>query len=402
MHVIVVGSGIAGPLTSLALQKAGISSTVYEAWSESAGLAAGAYLTVAVNGLDAMRTLGIHDEVMRAGFPSERIEFVSGSGKILGALPMGGKLDDGTITHTIRRSDLYRIAHDQAVARGIRVEHGKRLKAARVDGNRVTAIFDDGSSATGDLLVGADGIHSRTRQLIDPNSPRPRFTGLGNVGGFTPSSAVDLPKDTYRMVFGKKGFFGYTVSPSGEVWWFANPPWKTERTRQELSAMTTENWKNELCALFDGDQTPAVDIIRGTVGALTGTNQHDMPRVPTWRSERMLIIGDAAHAAAPSSGQGASMAAEDAVTLAICLRDDGDVTRALATFEALRRPRAERVVKHGARASSTKTAGPVGRVIRDAMMPVVFRHLASTSEGSLKWLFQHHIAWEADARKMAA
>ena len=122
---------------------------------------------------------------------------------------------------------------------------------------------------------------------------------------------------------------------------------------------STEEWKRRLIDLFVDDATPAVEIIRATAGELAGTNQYDMPSVPTWHRGPMVIVGDAAHATSPSSGQGASMAIEDAVVLAKCLRDLPDVSRAFAAYEQLRRERVERVVAQGARSSSGKAAGPI-------------------------------------------
>src|SRR5215212_5569344 len=177
---LIVGGGIAGSVTSMALQRAGIDSVVYEAYDTSAGLDAGAFLTVAVNGLDALRTLDAHEPVLGAGFPTGNIEFFSGTGKRLGEVPIGGALPDGTVTHTIKRIDLYRVLHDEAIRRGIRIEHNRRLVDAEStpDGS-VVARFEDGTEAAGDLLIGADGIHSRTRRIIDPTTPEPRYTGLG-------------------------------------------------------------------------------------------------------------------------------------------------------------------------------------------------------------------------------
>jgi 2-polyprenyl-6-methoxyphenol hydroxylase-like FAD-dependent oxidoreductase len=108
----------------------------------------------------------------------------------------------------------------------------------------------------------------------------------------------------------------------------------------------------------------------------------------------MVIIGDAAHAAAPASGQGASMAIEDAVVLAKSLRESPDVPSALARYEMVRRPRVERVVEYGARFSSAKAPGTVSRIIRDLMLPFVFKRAASPkSMQSMSWLFDYHIDW---------
>jgi len=394
---LIIGGGIAGPVTAMALERAGISPIVYEAYDESAGLAVGAFLTVAVNGLDALRVIdGAHQPVLAAGFPSRNIEFFSGTGKHLGSVPIGGTLSDGTVTHTIKRADLYRAVHDEAVRRGIRIEHGKRLVDAEgtPDGG-VVARFEDGTRAGGDLLIGADGIHSATRRIIDPDAPEPRYTGLGNIGGFTRNASIDAEPGLYNMVFGKRAFFGYTVSPSGEIWWFANPPSARELARAELAATTTGQWRQRLIELFSGDATLAVDIIRATTHELAGTNQYDMPSVPTWHKGSMILIGDAAHAVSPASGQGASMAIEDAVVLARCLRDLDDTYEAFAAYERLRRERVERVVAHGAKFSASKAAGPVARVLRDLMLPRILKHQANSgSSDSMEWLFNYRIDWD--------
>ena len=396
---LIIGGGIAGPVTAMALQRAGIEPVLYEAYGTSTGLHAGAFLTVAVNGLDALRTLDAHRPVLEAGFPTRNIEFFSGTGKRLGEVPIGGELPDGTVSHTIKRADLYRALHEEATRRGIPIEHEKRLVDAETtpDGG-VVARFEDGTESAGDLLVGADGIHSRTRRIIDPAAPEPRYTGLGNIGGFSRDASVDTRPGIYVMVWGKRAFFGYTVSPSGEVWWFANPPSVRELTRAELTA-PTEHWKRRLIGLFADDATPAVEIIRATTGELAGTNQYDMPSVPTWHEGPMVIVGDAAHATSPASGQGASMAIEDALVLARCLRDLPDTRRAFAAYEQLRRERVERIVAQGARYSSNKAAGPIARVLRDLMLPVFLKRAASSGERSLAWMYGYHVDWD---EKMAS
>jgi len=394
MRALIAGGGIAGMATAMACQKAGINAEIYEAYDESAGLDAGAYLTVAVNGLDALRAIDAHRLVIRAGFPTRTIRFQSGTGKRLGDLPIGGKLSDGTVTQTIKRSHLYSVLSAEVKRRGIPFHHRKKLTGAREVDGKVVATFADGSEATGDVLVGADGIHSSVRHLIDPSAAGPRYTGLGNIGGFARVDSIRLEPETFLMVWGKRAFFGVTPSPDGEKWWFANPPSERELSREELAGMTAESWKQRLIELFRVDKSPAVEIIEATHGQLIGTNQYDMPHVPVWRRGRMVIIGDAAHAAAPASGQGASMAIEDAVVLAKSLRESSDVPSALARYELVRRPRVERVVEYGVRFSGAKAPGPVSRIIRDLVLPFVFKQAASPkSMQSMSWLFDYHIDW---------
>jgi hypothetical protein len=103
---------------------------------------------------------------------------------------------------------------------------------------------------------------------------------------------------------GKRCFFGYTVSPGGEIWWFGNPPTKRELSPDELRQTTSEGWKERLAELYSGDTGPAVEIVRATTNKLACTKQYEMPSVATWHRDKMIIVGDAAHAASPTSRSG--------------------------------------------------------------------------------------------------
>ncbi len=391
-RALIIGGGVAGPVAAMALQRASIDGFIYEAYAGGADYA-GAFLTFASNGLDALRAIDAHHLVLAEGFPTPRMTIQSGTGKHLGDVPNGGTLPDGTVSQTLKRADLYRVLRDEAVRRGANIEYGKRLVDAETspDGS-VTARFEDGTEAEGDLLIGADGIHSRTRRIIDPSAPGTRYIPVLNIGGYARDVRVQAQPGTFLMVFGKRAFFGYAVHPSGEVWWFANPPRADEPTGAELAAIGTEQWREMLMDLFAGDDSPAVEIIRSTPGKLAGWATYDLPSVPTWHRGSLVIIGDAAHATAPSSGQGASMAIEDAVVLSRCLRDLPDTRQAFAAYERLRRARVERIVAHGARTSNSKAAGPVVRVLRDLMMPLVLKRVARG--GSLAWMHDYHIDWD--------
>ena len=390
---LIVGGGIAGPVTAMALRAAGFEAAVYEAYDREAD-GVGAFLTLAVNGLRALQAMGLAEPVRAAGFDTPRMHLVSGTGRLLAEFPNGPALPDGTVSQTVKRTDLYGALRDEAVRRGVRVQYGKRLVDARIlpAGGGVEAHFADGSRAEGDLLIGADGLQSRTRQIIDQKAPAARYIGLLNTGGYARGVAVPGEPGVMRMIFGKRCFFGYVPHPDGEVWWFANPPRAQETSREELAAVTERQWRDHLIELFRRDATPAVDLIRATEQIPTGWNTYDLPSVPTWRNDRMVIVGDAAHAASPASGQGASMAIEDAVVLAKCLRDVPDVATALGVYERLRRDRVERVVAQGKRNGNLKAAGPVGRVVRDLVLPVVMKRIASRDP--MGWIFDYDLDWE--------
>jgi 2-polyprenyl-6-methoxyphenol hydroxylase-like FAD-dependent oxidoreductase len=133
-----------------------------------------------------------------------------------------------------------------------------------------------------------------------------------------------------------------------------------------------------------------MDIIDSTAEIFYGWNTYDMPPVPTWHNDRMVIVGDAAHATSPSSGQGASMAIEDGVVLAMCLRDTTDPAPAFARYERLRRRRVERIVAWGRRSSSTKVPGLIGRAVLDLVLPVVFRRMAR-NPAALAWMYDYRV-----------
>jgi FAD-dependent urate hydroxylase len=370
-QAIVAGGGIAGTVAAIALHRAGHAPVIYEAGAEDAD-ERGAFLTVAVNGLAALRQLDLDPtDLLSAGFPTPTLKLLNSAGKVLADLPLGGPRPDGTTTTTIRRADLYAALRKAAIQRGIQIVYGRRLSDFTESESEVTATFEDGGTARGGLLVGADGLGSRTRKVLNPGAAEPRYLGLLNAGGFTDGPVpVDVGSrpGVVRMAFGKRAFFGWTTAPDGSVWWFANPPRKQPIRRGEW---TPETWRAHLLELFAGDRIPAAAIIRATGEVLGPWNTFDLPRVPVWGSARTVLVGDAAHAVSPSSGQGASMAIEDAVTLGACLAEGGS----LAGYEGLRRRRVEKVVAYGRRSGNSKTAGPIGAAIRDAMTPLIMKAL---------------------------
>jgi FAD-dependent urate hydroxylase len=387
---IVIGCGIGGPVVAMALQRAGIEAVIYEAYDRPADYV-GSFLNTASNGLDALRTLNSHTRVLAKGFATPRMVMWSGTGKRLGEVANGVTLADGTSSITIRRGLLHRALRDEAVSRGIQIEQGKRLVDATEHGAGVAARFEDGTEITGDILVGADGLNSHVRRIIDPDAPRPNYTGLLSMGGCAQVTTLAPTPETFHMIFGKHAFFGYCVRPSGNTYWFANLTKPDDLTRQELSAISPQTWKEQLLELFADDSGPATEILQATGDELAAYPIYDMPTVPTWFRGRIVLLGDAAHATSPSSGQGASLAIEDAVVLAKCLRDLPDTKQAFTAYERLRRGRVEKVVQYSARISRTKALGPVGRWFRDLFMPFALKHFASPAAHA--WLYRYHVDW---------
>jgi FAD-dependent urate hydroxylase len=387
---MVVGCGVAGPAVAMALTKIGIEAVIYEAHPDAAD-ATGNFLTVATNGVDALRTLDAEEAATATGFPTTAIVLWSGTGKRLGSAVVSMTRPDGTTGYTLKRADLYRHLRDLAVSRGARIEQGKQLTAAADTGQRVVARFAEGSENSADILIGCDGIRSTVRTVIDQAAPGPKYAGLINLGGFVGGIEVPADAGTYHMIFGTRAFFGYALAPSGEVWWFANVPERAEPQRGALGEISSDAWKARLLDLFAGDFGPARQLIEATSHELHANAVHTLAHVPRWHNERMIVIGDAAHAPSPSSGQGASLSVEDAVLLARCLRDDPQPVQAFEAFTALRRRRVERIIKQAARVNNSKAATGMSRVARDAVLPHILKFVATRKQ--TRDLYDYHIEW---------
>lgn len=384
-RVLVIGGGVAGMATAIALRHAGLNATVYEAHPTGAD-GKGAFLTIMANGLDALRAVDAEHLVLDRSFASRDVKMRNGRDRALGVLTIPTPDPEKVIPRTLRRADLYRALTDEAQRRGVEVVYGKRLVAARQEGS-VTAFFDDDTRTGGDLLVGADGVHSTTRTLIDPNAPRPDYTGWNIVMGAVRDVLPSSSRDSYYMYFGTKASCGHTTAPDGETWWFANVPCG----EKDLVGATPAELRSRLGELFARDRIDTVEAIRATADdQFMATACFQLPTVPTWSRAGMTLVGDALHVASPVTTQGASMAIEDAVTLAHCLRDIPDTTAALRTYERLRRERVERVVNTGARMLGPKNPGPLLRMIRDWAISRQAR------KPDLDWLHLHHIDWDSE------
>src|SRR3954463_5285000 len=225
-RAMIIGGGVAGPVAAMALQKVGIDASVHEAYTAPAH-DVGAWLGLQTNGLDALRAIEAEQSVLDVGFPTPRIEFRSWTGKVLGSVSTGSPQDGGTVGLSMKRSELYRALHSEAVRRGVDIRYGSRLVDARTSDHGVTAVFADGTTDSADLLVGGDGVRSTVRSLVDSSSV-PRYVPVLNTAGYSEHTPADAEVGRLTMVFGKRAFFGYLVAPTGKTWWVANPPMPRE------------------------------------------------------------------------------------------------------------------------------------------------------------------------------
>lgn len=386
MRAVVVGGGIAGSAAGMALQAVGVEATVLEA--RPAAIGPGSWFTVAPNGLAALQEIDALEGVRGIGVPTRRNIMVGATGAQLGSLGLGSSLPDGTPALSFRRPELAAALAAEAVDRGIDFRHEARVAAVETTSAAASVTLESGERLEADVVVGADGIHSLVRAAVDPGAPAARYLGLANFGGITRSTPVaeELPPEAWTFVFGRHAFFGALPTPAGDVVWFVNEP-RPVISREERATTTDAAWQGHLADLAAPDQGPFADLIAAGELQLAGDSTFDLPRVPTWSRERLVLIGDAIHAPSPSSGQGASMALEDAVVLAACLGGAVEPRAAFGDFERQRRQRVEKIVAAGARSSSTKTAGPIARIFMDRMMRYAFRHFVTDEKQA--WMFDY-------------
>lgn len=384
----VIGGGIAGPVAALALRKAGIDATVYEAYQDTAD-GVGGTLMVAPNGLAALRIVGI--DVDAVGQPIQGMVMTDGRGKRIGEF---GGIPGLPPSQVMWRAELYRVVRERAAQLGVPTVYGKRLVGAQEVPDGVTARFADGTEVSADILVGADGIRSVVRTLIDPAASGPQYTGLIGFGALSKAEVPGARSDAMYFAFGKHAFLGYWPVPGGGTAWFSNLPHDKPLTASETRATPSAEWMRILREKHAHD-VPGRDLLNASEDddLLIIGGMEILPSVPNWYRGRMVLVGDSAHAPSPSSGQGASMAAESAVQLARCLRDLPDIGSAFATFERLRRERVEKVIAQAAKTNSQKSMGPVATTLMSLLMPIASRTFMKP-ETLVGWTHRYRIDWD--------
>ncbi|ACU72131.1 monooxygenase FAD-binding [Catenulispora acidiphila DSM 44928] len=389
---LVIGGGIAGPVTATALHKAGIQAIVYEAHAEL-GEGIGGGLALAPNGMAALDTIGVGDAVRAAATPIAGTRMAI-DGKIH-ELPSLAGVEPLQI---VGRGDLHRLLRERALEAGVGFEYGKRLIEATETADGVEARFADGTTASADVLIGADGVRSTVRTLIDPAAPGADYTGLLSFQGYVDAAPdLDVEPGMMTFAFGKRAYYLYWKQADGRLTWGANLPSKTYMSLTEARAIPADKWLRRLRDTYRDDTPGHLLADRTTPDTLDITGAiHIMPPVPHWHTARVALVGDAVHAPSNSTGQGASLAIESALHLARTLRDIPNPATAFATYETLRRPRVERITKRGARTNRKKTPGPLGRKVMHATMPLFFKLM--NFDKVLGWEQRYRIDWEAPVR----
>ncbi|QDZ12683.1 FAD-dependent oxidoreductase [Devosia ginsengisoli] len=366
--IAVCGGGIGGLATALALKQAGFAPMVFERQQSQQLRDEGLFLTLAPNGCNALRALGLADRVMQAGLPTRALAIFNEAGKRLTLVDYANHAATyGAGSITLRRGALAGILLDAALEAGIAIHHGAGITDIVQDADGVVLAVN-GEQQRFALALACDGLRSTLRRQIFPDLPQPRYSGLIGTGGFAEAPDVPDTGGAMNMMFGRRGFFGYIKQGSGPVYWFNSYPAPESETGPVVDGAA---YAGKLAALHDGDPLDTGAILAATPRIDRHYPIYDMPELPHWSSGRVLLMGDAAHAVAPHSGQGASLAIEDGVVLAACLSSAPDHASAYARFEGLRRERVHKAIALGRAVGAQKQAQSwLALRLRDLMLPL--------------------------------
>jgi salicylate hydroxylase len=348
-HVLIAGGGIGGLAAALALLKRGFDVDVYEQAGELREVGAGVQLSS--NGVRVLHELGVHDALRslacEAAGKEVRLWNTGQAWKLfdLGAISVERY---GYPYYLVYRPDLLAV-----LAEGVRREKPDAIHldatctGIEQSGHGVTLRLDggaDGGAAHGDVLIGADGVHSRIREAIF-GPDRPQFTGFVAWRGTIPIGKLPLHmrhlvgtnwigpgSHVVHYPVHRGEYMNFIGSVERDDWRVES--WTARGTREECHA-DFAGWHADIHAMIDHVETPYKWAMMG--------------RAPMeqWSAGRVTLLGDACHPALPAYAQGASMALEDGYILARALEGAGaDIGQALARYENARKERTSRVV-HG-------------------------------------------------------
>ena len=363
-RILVIGGGFAGMSAAIELRKRGAQVDLCEidpGWrSYGAGISLGGAT------LRAFRQLGILDAFLREGSATDGVKLHAPDGTLIGSLPtprLAG--NDVPGNGAIMRPVLARILADATRANGTRVHLGCTFSAIAEDAEGVEVSFNDGRRERYDLVVGADGLHSKTRGLLFPDAPRPRYCGQAVWRAVLPRVEE---VDTTMMWFGSVKL-GLNPVSATHMYLFV-----TER-RPNNEHVDPATFAAQLRALLAGFSSPLLQRVRESIGpdsqiVFRPLDGLLLPR--PWYRGRVVLIGDAVHATTPHLASGACIGIEDALVLAEELGRNDDVLSALKAFQDRRWERCRMVVENSARLAQIEIEGGSrdehAQIMRDSLM----------------------------------
>jgi len=332
---VILGGGICGLSTAIALKNIGIRAEVYESAPQFRPVGAG--LLLAANAVRGFQKIGIAEKIVARGRLLPKFSILDDRGKVItaaDAASIGEKY--GMHNFAIHRADLHEALAaelDQA-----QLHTGKRATGFSKKGERTVVQFEDGSTIETDYLLAAEGIHSAIRQQLLPNS-RPRYAGYTCWRGVVDAGSVT--QDFASETWGAAGRFGIVPLAGNRVYWFAvvNAP-QNDPTMRNFRVADLER-------LFGNFHEPVPQLLAQTRDEdLIWSDTIDLQPLPQFAFGNILLLGDAAHATTPNMGQGACQAIEDAAILADELSKNQAPAVAFAAFEKRRLKRTRFIVEN--------------------------------------------------------
>ncbi len=348
--VLIIGGGFSGMSAAIQLRKQGIETHLLEI--DSDWRADGAGITVGGATLRAFEVLGVLDEFLDQGSVQEALEIYAPTGQLLQTIPnppvAGADVPGGG---AIMRPVLARILSKKVVDAGAKVRLGYTYSAIEQDYAGVTVTFEDGSNDRFDLVIGADGLYSKTREWLLPDAPKPRYSGQGVWRAVLPRP----PEASNTMMWvGPKLKTGINPMSKDQVYLFLT------EDKQLKERVPEEQLVGTLKDLLSTFPAPVVQALREQLDETSQVQLRPLEGllVPLpWFRGRVVLIGDTVHATTPHLASGACIGIEDAIVLAEELASRSTLDEALDAFQQRRWERCRMVVENSGRLGQIEIEG---------------------------------------------
>ena len=337
LKAIIIGAGIGGLTTGIALKRAGYQIELYDRVRELRP--AGAGISLWSNGVKVMNALGLGDEIHKIGGEMNRMTYLSKENEALNDIDLLPLIDQvGQRPYPVSRSELQSMLLEQLGKEYVKLE--TKCIGVKEEGNQVTAIFEDGSTATGDVLIGADGVHSVLRNYVTQQKPEPRYADYVNWNGLVDASPELADKHSWVIYVGDGKRASMMPVGGDRFYYFFGVPMK------KGTVVEPKDRRDELATLFQGWPEPVQNLIQQLNPLETNRLEiHDLDPLEKLARGRVVLVGDAGHATTPTLGQGGCQAMEDAEILCRYLVTTNiSVEDALQRYESARKERTARLV----------------------------------------------------------